>query len=323
MTPRVASLVPSATEILAAIGGGPLLVGRSHECDYPASLEGVRVLTSQKISGRDPAEIDRQVRGQLASGQSLYTLDRELLRELRPDVILTQDLCSVCSIDLRTVEAMTAEWDHPPAIVSLNPASLDDVLDSMLKIGEAVGLAGPATELVVRTRERFYAASEFVNPYDDGPSVAFLEWTDPLFIGGHWIPQMIERAGGRHPLNPTIPAADAGTASGPQQASRRAGKSVRIDPSVLAALDPDAVVIAPCGVPLSGALDMARNLSNDARFSPLKAIRAGRVAVVDGNQMFSRPGPRLADAFEWLVGWIHGRAELMPPDFPWSPLGRP
>ncbi len=320
MGPRIVSLVPSATEILWAIGGRGLLVGRSHECDFPPGLDDVPVLTGQTTSASDPAEIDRQVREQLSTGVSLYTLNTQALKALRPDVILTQDLCSVCSIDLATVRGMVQTWEHVPRIVSLNPQSLEDVLDNVLEVGEAAGLPVAATRTVVELRERLYSAAEFVNPYDDGPSVVFLEWTDPLFIGGHWIPQLIERAGARHPLNPTVPIPGSGAAAGPQQAARRAGKSVRIADEVLQAADPDVLIICPCGVGLNPAIDMATQLLARPGMARLRAARSGRVAVIDGNQMFSRPGPRLLDAFEWLTSWLQDRPELAPARFPWKPL---
>lgn len=319
---RVVSLLPSATEILSLIGGGDLLVGRSHECDYPAGevLEAVPVLTGQRTPvGGAPGEIDASVRAHLAAGDSLYTLDVGLLARLGPEVILTQDLCEVCSIDLKTVRAVAAGLSPTPRIVSLDPHGLEDVFDDILRVGEAVGLRERAGEAVVKLRERMWRAADFVNPYVDGPSVAFLEWTDPLYIGGHWTPQLIERAGGRHPLNPTVPEGDSGDAAGPQAWARKAGKSIRVPAEILAASKPDAVVVCPCGVSLAGAREMARALAGQAWWDDLPAVVAGRVAIVDGNQMFNRPGPRLVDAFEWLVGWINGRPELIPQDFPWEP----
>src|SRR5262249_52332745 len=149
---------------------------------------------------------------------SLYTLDVGVLEALRPDVILTQDLCQVCSIDLGTVRRAAERMSPRPAIVSLNPATIEGVLDDHLAVGRAVGLERQAEEVVVGLRGRMYAAMDHVNPYTDGPRVAFLEWPDPIFVGGHWTPQLIERAGGQHPLNPTRPvesATGAGAAAGP------------------------------------------------------------------------------------------------------------
>jgi len=317
--PRVVSLLPSATEALCAIGGQHLLVGRSHECDFPHGLAHLPVLTTQRTHSTDPAEIDRQVSASLAAGQSLYTLDAAVLAELRPDVILTQDLCEVCSIDLAAVQRIAATLPHPPQIVSLNPHTLDAVLDDLLTVGCAVGLERQATDTLVQLRARLYAAEEFVNPYADGPVVGFLEWTDPLFCAGHWTVQMIERAGGQHPLNPTVPAPNSGAAAGPQRSQRLAGKSIRVPDEVFAATRPEFLVIAPCGLSLEAARAGAEALSRKPWWNDLPAVKQGRVAIVDGNQMFNRPGPRLVDAFEWLVGWLNDRPELIPPNFPWQP----
>jgi len=326
---RVVSLLPSATELLCAIGGPAanpdlgglsVLVGRSHECDYPPAILPLPVLTGQRTDpAAAPADIDRAVRAQLAGGHSLYWLDTDLLSGLKPDLILTQDLCRVCSIDLEAVRTLAAGLKPRPEILSLNPQGLEDVLDDLLNVGEAVGLASEASIAVVALRDRLFRAMDYVNPYEDGPSVAFLEWTDPLFIGGHWTPQLIERAGGRHPLNPTTATPGSGSASGPQAASRTAGPSICIPPDALVATRPDALIICPCGIPLDRVRQMAAAMALKPWWRDLPAVRSGRVALVDGNQMFNRPGPRLVNAFEWLVGWLNDRPHLIPTDFPWEP----
>ena len=322
---RIVSLLPSATEIVCAIGAGDLLVGRSHECDHPAQVSPLPALTGQKTaydpaSGVDAAEIDRQVRAQLDQGGSLYTLNAEALRSLQPDLILTQDLCSVCSIDLEAVRRIAADIAPPggagPEILSLNPHTIEDVLDDMLRVGQASGREREATDAVVTLRERFQRAQEFVNPYEQGPVVGFLEWTDPLFIAGHWTVQMIERAGGRHPLNETVAGKGQGAAAGMQQGARKAGKSIAVSPEIFCATNPEAIVIAPCGLTLDQATDAARSLALQPWWSRTPAARNGRIAIVDGSQMFNRPGPRLADAFEWLVGWLQGQPQLAPAGFP-------
>lgn len=321
---RVVSLLPSATESLLAITGGVRtprveLVGRSHECDWPTGpeLASVPVLTGQRTLFETPAQVDEAVRAQLASGESLYTLDSARLAALRPDLVLTQDLCEVCSIDLRTVRAAIAPHGPPPRIISLNPTTFEGVFDDLLTIGQAIGMDDEALRLTVGLRNRVYRAEEFVNPYLDGPSVAFLEWTDPIFIGGHWTPQLIERAGGSHPLNPSVPIESAGAAAGPVgQTLRAAGKSVRVPEEVLVASRPEALIVCPCGLSLEQAWTETACLAEKPWWRELPAVRAGRVAVVDGSRMFNRPGPRLVEAMEWLVGWLNGRAEVMPVGFP-------
>jgi len=296
-----------------------LLVGRSHECDYPPGLSHLPVLTAPaRALAADPAGIDAAVKAQMAGGQALYRLDTALLAGLRPDLILTQDLCHVCSIDLAAVRAVAAAMDPRPAVLSLNPDTLEAVVEDVLTVGRAIGHERQAREAIVVLRDRMNRAGDHVNPYLDGPSVAFLEWTEPLFVGGHWTPQLIERAGGRHPLNPTVATEGSGSASGPQAAWRKAGKSVGVPPRVLVAMRPERIIIAPCGRTLDQARNDARALSEQPWWRELPAVRSGHVALVDGNQMFNRPGPRLVDAYEWLVGWLNDRPDLIPPGFPWE-----
>jgi ABC-type Fe3+-hydroxamate transport system substrate-binding protein len=204
-------------------------------------------------------------------------------------------------------------------VISLNPATIEGVLDDHLAVGAAVGMERDAEACVGRLRERLFRAEEFVTPFVDGPGVAFLEWTDPLFIAGHWTPQLIERAGASHPLNPTAPLEGAGAAAGPVgQSLRVAGKSVAVPHDVLVATRPDVLVVCPCGLSLADAQRETSLLAAHAWWNELPAVRTGRVAVVDGNQMFNRPGPRLVDAFEFLVGYLNDRPELIPVSFPWA-----
>jgi ABC-type Fe3+-hydroxamate transport system substrate-binding protein len=300
-TMRVVSLLPSATELLVEIGGAELLVGRSHECDFPPSLGHLPVLTKARTHGGDSAAIDAEVSASLASGQSLYELDERLLADLAPDVILTQDLCAVCSIDLRSVERIAASLPSKPRILSLDPKTVFDVFDDLLKVGEAVGRAEAAERAMVALRARYWSAVDFVNPYVPGPEVLFLEWCDPPFVGGHWTPGLIEAAGGRHSLN------------------KLGAKSRRVSPEEILEAAPERVIVCPCG------FDLARTRVDftaleKTRWWPLlpAVIDSPRrsIALVDGNQMFNRPGPRLVDAFEWLVGWLNLRDELVPKGFP-------
>ncbi len=318
--PRIVSLLPSATEITALLGAANLLVGRSHECDLPIQISSLPALTAPRTHAQTPAEIDRQVRMAIRAKQPLFALDEDLLASLQPSLILTQDLCDVCSIDLASVHRVAARLHPSPDILSLHPTTVEDVLDDVLRIAHAIQREHEAKVALGRLRERLFAAAEFVNPYVDGPSVAFLEWTDPLFCAGHWTVQLIERAGGWHPLNPTTPKPAAGAAVGPQMAERVAGKSVRVPPEVLVATRPEYLIICPCGFDLARTRNAANELATQLWFRELPAVRNRRVALVDGHQMFNRPGPRLFDAFEWLVAWLNDRPELIPPNFPWEPF---
>ena len=335
---RVVSLLPSATEILDAVGAIDLLVARSHECDSPNSVGALPVLTDQRTRFTSSSAVDEAVRTRVRpqgagsqssasenpsegseADRSLYDLDGRLLAELRPDLILTQDLCDVCSVDLRTVERLVAAMPEPrPRILSLNPHSVEDVLDDHLRVGEAVGRPDRARRAVVEFRERLHRAQEFVNEFEQGPVVGFMEWTDPVFIAGHWTVQMIERAGGRHPLNETVAKESSGAAAGLQQGARVAGKSVRVPTEAFAAVQPERLIVCPCGLSLDQIEREYELMLEHAWFRELPAVRSGRVALVDGSQMFNRPGPRLVDAFEWLVGWLQERPELIPDRFPWA-----
>ena len=298
------SLLPSATELLCRIGGAELLVGRSHECDWPTEVADRPVLTAQVTHAESSAEIDRQVREALkdgSGGAGLYRLDEAALKALRPDVILTQDLCEVCSIDLRTVQRVAAEMDPAPTIVNLNPTSLMQVFDDLLRVGEAVGLEDGAQQAMVALRERYWSAVDFVNPYVPGPEVLVLEWCDPPFGGGHWTPELVRAAGGRHSLG------------------EPGAKSRQLSPEEIVEAAPERVVICPCGYGLERAWQELELLRRTRWWPLLPAVMEGKpgaIVVVDGNQMFNRPGPRLVDAFRWLVGWLNGRPELIPPDFP-------
>jgi ABC-type Fe3+-hydroxamate transport system substrate-binding protein len=249
------------------------------------------------------------VREALGSGdnadRSLYSLDAKRLRELKPDVILTQDLCDVCSIDLNTVRGVAADLDPTPEIVSLDPASVEDVLDDVLRVGEAIGRAEHAHRAMVDLRGGYWTAVDFVNPYIEGPEVALLEWIEPLFAGGHWTPQLIEAAGGRHSLN----AAGA--------------TSRRITADELVHAQPQRLIVCPCGLDLAAIRRELPTLTGQSWWGDLPAVREGRVVLVDGSQMFNRPGPRLIDAFRWLVGWLNDRPELIPAGFPVERLEGP
>lgn len=325
---RIVSLIPSGTEIVAILGAADALVGRSHECDFPPEITAVPALTSQNThydpaSGVDAKAIDTQVAQATQSGQSLYAIDEDTLAKLEPDLIITQDLCSVCSIDLDSVRRVADRIPSKPRVLTLNPQSIEDILDDIYRVGEAIGMGEQAMHQVVSLRQRMDRAEEHINPYDDGPICGFMEWTDPIYIAGHWNVQLIERAGARHPLNEAVIKPGSGAAVGPQQAERIAGHSIAVPNEIFAATKPRYLVIVPCGLTLEQALREANKLySNHEWFRELPAVKEGHVAVVDGNQMFNRPGPRVVDALEFMVALINDRPQLIPQDFPyrmWTP----
>uniref|UniRef100_A0A7S3X0H4 Fe/B12 periplasmic-binding domain-containing protein n=1 Tax=Emiliania huxleyi TaxID=2903 RepID=A0A7S3X0H4_EMIHU len=284
---RVASVLPSATEILCFIGGERLLVGRSHEDNFPPQITSLPVITGQTTTFTTAAEVDRVVSDSIGKGQSLYTLDAPLIESLSPDVILTQDICSVCAIDLQTVERLAAKMTPRPKVVSLNPLNLDDVLANVLQLGEAVGMAEEARAAHASLVERIAAVDRRVEQrrrqLGEGrrrPRVAFIEWSDPLYVGGHWTPQLIERAGGEHPLN-------AGGESG-------GGKSFPVPPSAVVEADPDLVILAPCGL----TLDMTRREATSTKGrgqgtvqEPSRSFLGDRPRQ-DGVVAFATSGPR-------------------------------
>ena len=316
-TMRVASVLPSATEILCFIGGEHLLVGRSHEDNYPPQITHLPVLTGQTTTFTTAAEVDRIVSESIGKGESLYTLDIELIKSLAPEVILTQDICSVCAIDLQTVERIAARMSPRPKVVSLNPLNIDDVLANVLELGEAVGMADEARAAHASLVKRIGTVDHLVAQRQDGgsarrrPRVAFIEWSDPLYVGGHWTPQLIERAGGEHTLN-------AGGESG-------GGKSFPVPHSKVVEMDPDLVILAPCGLTLEMTQREHDTLAKTDWWQELRAVQQGRVVLVDGDAMFNRPGPRLVQALEWLYSAINGVPEASPPGFPckWMPAPTP
>ncbi|CAG9466571.1 unnamed protein product [Pedinophyceae sp. YPF-701] len=314
--PRVVSLLPSATEIVDAVGATEYLVGVSHECNYPAEVAKLPHLTSAENKFESSQQMNDAVVAFIGDGKSLYALDTHLLQKLRPTHIVTQSLCAVCAVSVDLVRAACASMNPKPVILDLNPRGLDDVVEDMLRVGRELGLAEVAefqakamlerVQRVVRVADEAVAAAG-----GERPSVAFLEWTAPVYIGGHWTPQLIHMAGGSHPLNPP---------KGPGQA---AGKSTAVEGSKVAGLDPDWIIVCPCGLNIPSALREMKDLEAQEWWRGLSAVQEGRLVVVDGDQMFNRPGPRLVDALEWLVALLHGGESndalaLCPGTFPWK-----
>ncbi|KFM25188.1 hypothetical protein F751_6143 [Auxenochlorella protothecoides] len=297
MTVRVVSLLPSATEIVTKVilaqGPAPTvqLVGKSHECDYgPTSLAGLPILTAARTNFTTSADVDEQVRTSLAAGESLYSVDRDLLRSLKPDVVLTQSLCKVCSVDFRTVQAAVAEMQPPPILVDLSPQNLWEVLDDLTR-----RIAAVRSKLAERREQQG----------TQSPSVLMAEWTDPIFVGGHWTPQLVHMAGGSHVLNP-------GNDEG------GAGKSYACPFADVAQADPDWLIVAPCGLDIPTTKREMAPLVAQPGWTSLKAVKKGQVVIVDGNQMFNRSGPRLVDALEFLYSLLWNEPQAMPAGFPYE-----
>lgn len=282
---RIVSLVPNATEILFAIGAGHLVVGRSHECDYPPAAQALPVLTGSALApGLDAGAVDRAVSAQLASGESLYTLDQELVAALGPDLLFTQELCPVCAVSTSQVSAALAPLARCPHVVSLDPKRLDDVWADIQRTGELTGSAQGAARLLAELAARLEAVrARTAASGRPRPRVAALEWLDPPFAGGHWVPEMVAIAGGIDVF------------------AEPGAHSRRLDWDELAAADPDVIVAMPCGFDAAGAAAQVELLAGNPRWQLLRAVRAGRVHAVDANGCFSRPGPRLVDGIETLA----------------------
>jgi len=278
-SPRIVSLLPSATEIVCALGLESALVGRSHECDFPRGIERLPVCTSPKVGGRDTREIHDSVSAILQHDLAVYSVDGTLLRELAPTHVITQVQCDVCAVSLRDVEAAIADWSGiaPPRIVALNPQSLDDVFDDIRRVALALGAGAEPLIASMRSRMR--------------PRVATIEWLDPLMTAGNWMPTLVEMAGGADVLG-------------------KAGEhSPWIRWEALAAADPDIIVVLPCGFSIEQTKRDWHYLASNPTWRELRAVRAGNVFVTDGNQYFNRPGPRLVESLEILREIIHGDAE--------------
>ena len=343
-TLRVVSLLPSATELIHAVlqeaqrQAGPdskinvQLVGRSHECDWPEEYSNFPMLTASKIQSTTSEDIDRQVREQLAAGNGLYTVDKDLLRSLKPDVIVTQSLCKVCSVDYCLVEDITNGMFPKPVLVDTNPSSISEVLTDLRRVAAALGLeaAGEAAVagLLHRINHAITTASNAkklkgISNDSNDLKVGFLEWTVPMFCAGHWSPEIIEMAGAQHPLNPCRydtttddEKYDNGILRNEKGRNLGAAPSFTVPPEDFVSLDPGVIVVACCGFDIPRTKREMPALVENQWWKDLRAVKEGKVWVVDGNQMFNRPGPRLVDALEWLVSILYDIPEIRPPDFP-------
>jgi iron complex transport system substrate-binding protein len=288
---RIVSLLPSSTEILFALGAGDDVVGVSFECDFPAEARQRRVVSLTTMpADLSPGEIDAFVRTRIAAGDDLYRLDRDALRDLDPDLVVTQDLCAVCALDLSSVDAAMNYLGCTGKVITLDPHRLDDVLNSIVVLGASIGRAAHAEHITAQLRDRL-AAVESVAAGRPRPRVALLEWTDPPFNAGHWVPDLVAAAGG----DPVL-----GTAG---------ERSVAIDWADVARSEPDVIVVAPCGYHLDATHDLATGLVDAGVLPPDVPVWA-----VDADAMFVRPGPRLVDGVEALAAVCHPELFAARPD---------
>ena len=287
---RIVSLLPSVTEIVAALGLEDHLVGRTHECDHPPSAARVPVMTSSRLAGLglDGEAIDGAV-AEATGGAGLYDLDERALGEARPDIIITQALCDVCAVDYDRVRDAAARLPRRPDVLSLEPETLEGVIESISVIGDAVGAPGAAAPLVAGLRERLARVEEAVAD-EPRPRAVCLEWIEPPYAAGHWVPEQVALAGAHDPLG------------------RPGRPSVRIEPARVREAEPEVLVLMPCGW---GADDAARAVRPDrfaAEYGETPAARNGRVVAVDGSSYFNRPGPRVVDGVELLAALLHPEA---------------
>jgi iron complex transport system substrate-binding protein len=285
---RIVSLVPNGTEILFAVGAGDLVVGVSHECDYPAEARTRPVLTGSALApGMTAAQVDAAVSSQVGSGLSLYTLDEARIAALDPDVIVTQQLCPVCAVSTGQVGDAVRPLPRCPALVSLDPRTIGEVFADIHRVGEVTGRAAEAGALLADLERRLAAVREAVAGRPR-PRVLALEWLDPPFAGGHWVPEMIDLAGGLDVIG--VPG----------------GHSARLTWDEVAAADPDVIVAMPCGFDEAGAREQLGTVADRPEWRSLRAVRGAKVYPVDANGCFSRPGPRLVDGVERLARILHG-----------------
>ena len=280
------SLVPAATEIAFALGSGDGVVAVTHDCDYPEAARALpRVTRSTIPAGTSSRDIDVAVRAAAAEGDSTFHVDASALADARPDILLGQTLCRVCAV---TVSQLPSVMDPSPEILPLDGDSIAGIFDDIERVGEAIGRAREAASFVASLRERIDRVRERVAGLPH-PTVVALEWVDPLFSAGHWVPEQVAAAGGVELIG------------------RTNARSREISLDDVVAADPDYVLILPCGFDAQRAARESRVLIADERWTELRAVRDGHVLTLDGNAYFSRPGPRVVDGIELLASALHGK----------------
>ena len=292
---RIVSLLPSATEILFALGFDKEVVGVSHECDFPEQARTKRVVIHSRLPhDAPPAEIDRLVREYVSRGESLYSVDAAALAELAPDLIITQDLCQVCAASPDDLATTLARFPEPPEVLCLNPQDLGDVWRDILWVGEATCRGHEAEDLLKKIGTRLGELECQLEGIEHRPRVAILEWLEPFYVAGHWVPEMIEIAGGKDVLG------------------RKRTPSFRVSAEDVMDAAPEILLIAQCGYSAQQARDEYRAMSFPEEWSAMPAVRNSRVYAMDASGYFSRPGPRLITGIEALARILHPEVVVSP-----------
>ncbi len=293
---RIVSLLPSATDIVCSLGLQDSLVGRTHECDWPPGIEQVPVMTSDALATHEMTsrEIHDAIGGAVHSGSSIYHLDGDALEQAKPDLVITQELCEVCAVSYSEVKEAARLMDADTKIVSLEPRSIDDILGHVGLIGELTGHEESAKRVVDDARARLTQVREATKDLPR-PRVVSIEWLDPIFAAGHWVPEQVEIAGGEELLGP------------------RGAPSPEIPWDAVLQACPEVLVLMPCGMPIDRTLGEIEALTSRKGWSELPAVTADRVFVVDASAYFNRPGPRVVRGVEILAHLLHPQAKLKAP----------
>jgi iron complex transport system substrate-binding protein len=286
---RIVSFLPSATEMICALGLGHQLMGITHECDYPAEIAGKPVVVRGALSyeSMSQTEIDRVVTERLREGLSLYQVDEKLVREISPDLVVTQDLCQVCAPSGNEVSELLKLLPAKPKILWLTPKSVEQIFDNVRELGEATGRLQKAEALVADGHSRLDKIAAATRMASSRTRVFCMEWIDPVYCSGHWVPEMVRIAGGIDELG------------------REGTDSVRIRWDDVLKWDPDVLIVMPCGFSLEKAVARATQLSSYSGWADLRAVQKNRVYVVDANSYFARPGPRIVEGTELLAHLLH------------------
>jgi iron complex transport system substrate-binding protein len=285
---RIVSLLPAATEIVCLLGLRDALVGRSHVCDYPADVAALPAVTRSTLADNtSAAEIDREVSAQLSATGAVFAVDTAALNALQPDVILTQDICAACAITGMTVTNIAAQMPNAPRVLSLNASTLEGMLTTIAQVGEACGAQAQAAQTVAALRARLDEVRNRVRDVRHRPGVAALEWLEPPFAPGHWVPEQIEAAGGRAALG------EAGQAA------------VRITWDDVSWVQPEMVLLMPCGYGVDDITEQFERIAAGEVWRDLPATYLNQIYAVDADSHFSRPGPRLIDGVEVLATLLH------------------